>query len=63
MRPRIYHGAMDILSLFTIIFMLAASIFLLLVSLLGLLWAVFALCRRCGKKRIRVEKIPESDME
>ncbi len=54
---------MDILSLFTIIFMLAASIFLLLVSLLGLLWAVFALCRRCGKKRCRNEMLTDKDME
>ena len=42
---------MDIASLFTVIFILSASIFLVLVSVLGLFWALAALFRRCRRKR------------
>ena len=47
---------MDIASLFTVIFILSASIFLVLVSFLGVLWATAALCRRCCRKRVHSSK-------
>ena len=54
---------MDFLSLFTIIFILALPIFLTLVSLLGLIWAIFALYRRCGRNRDRSGKIPQNETD
>ena len=63
MRPCIYYKAMDFLSLFTIIFILALPIFLVLVSLLGLIWALSALCRRCGRKRDRSGKLPQNETD